>query len=100
MPHERLEMDRDVSEINVEKLRLVSVEQALKAPHFRGRNLPGRITQRAKPKTSQKMGGRLSHEKDRLEGKPLRFLALLCDDDRPKAFQGRDLPIDVQHLRL
>ena len=46
------------------------------------------------------MRRRFSDDRDRFKGKPLRFLALLRDHDRPKSLQRSDLPVDVQHLRL
>ena len=36
----------------------------------------------------------------RIKWKALNFFTLLGDDDRPDALQRRNLPIDMQHLRL
>ena len=84
MTHERLEMNRDMSEINMQKLRLILMEQALNPVHFATRDLPGGVPQSSKPEPAQKMGRRLSNDEDRFEWKPLCFLSLLRDDNWPK----------------
>ncbi len=55
---------------------------------------------RTLPKAPRKMHRRFPDQEDRLEGEPLRFLAFLRDHDRAKTLQSRDLPVDVEHLRL
>ena len=100
VPDERQEMDRDVPEINVQQLRLVLVEQMLDLQHLAVRNLPGRVAHCPKPEAPQKMRRRFSDDEDRRKRKPLRLLALLRDDHRPKPLERGDLPVDVQHLRL
>ena len=100
MPHERLEMDRDVSEINVQELRLVLREHILEPTYFGVRYLPGRVLQITKPKAAQEMRDRFSNQTDRIEGEARGFLTLLRDYDRTETLQRGDLPVDVQHLRL
>ena len=97
---ERQEMDRDVPEINVEQLRLIFLEQMLDLQDLAVRNLPGRFSHRPKPEPPQEMRRRFSDDKDRFKRKPLRLLALLRDDHRPKPLQRGYLPVNVQHLRL
>src|SRR6476646_11731190 len=98
--NQREEMNRDVSEVNVQHLCFTVIQDALEEPDFASRNWPGRLTQSAKPKSPQEMKRRFANDKDGLERKTIRIFAFLRNDDRSKAVECGDLPVDVQHLWL
>src|SRR5450432_1493537 len=93
-------MNRDVSEINMQQSRAVFGKDADDLRRFGGRHLPRRIPNASKPKAPQKMHRGFWDHDDRLKRKSFRFLALLRDDERPETLERRDLPVDVEHLRL
>ena len=94
-------MDRDVSEINVEQLRLVFIEQMLDQQRLRGGEIcQGAFRNVRNQNRRRKCVVGFPTTKTGSKGKTLRLLALLRNDHRPKALQRGDLPVDVQHLRL
>src|SRR5689334_15822085 len=93
-------MDSDVTEENVQQLRVLPIQDRGNRLHFRSRKLPRFVTNLSKPKTPKKMGRRFFDEIEFFEWKFFRMLPLLRDNDRPNSTQPIDLPIDVQHLQL
>ncbi len=97
---EREQMHRDVPKIDVEKVGPGLAQEREERALLRLRDLPGRVHDIAEPETPEPVGGRARHERDRAEGKPLRFLAFSGDDHGAEPLERRDLPVDVKHLRL
>src|SRR5437868_11612706 len=93
-------MHGDVPEINVKQLRVHFATNRGQLPHFRWRNLPGRVLHLFEPEPANEMRRWFSDDRDFLEWIPLGFLALLRDHERLNALERSDLPVDVQHLRL
>src|SRR3954454_23715079 len=93
-------MDRDMAEIDVQQPRSVAIEHLHQTHGFAPGNHPRRIAELTKPNTPQGSRRRLGTNCQLLERKLIRVLSLLRDDDRPDTAERRDLPIDVEHLRL
>jgi|ERR1700730_6465789 hypothetical protein len=93
-------MDCDVPKKNVEKLRVVSVQNASDGGQFSAGNLPRLIVNLSEPEAPQKVGRRLFDDIDLIERKPVGIFSLLGNDHRLDAPKRGDLPVDVQHLRL
>ena len=98
---QRQQMDGDMPEINVEQLRLVSDRELSAAVaaspveicHGAFRSC---LNQNRRRKCSRRFADDLHGRK--WESRLL--LTFLRNHDRAKPFQRRDLPVDVQHLRL
>ena len=98
--NERQEMDGDVAEVDVEEARVGGVEDAADFRCFAGGKLPGRVAQLPIPNTAEEVAAGFRHDVDGIEWEALGFFALLRDDDGTHAFERRDLPVDVEHLRF
>ena len=97
---ERQQMDGDMPEINVEQLRIITIENCPQLLLFTARNLPRRVLKLLEPEPAQEMSWRFADNLDRRKWESRLFLTFLRDHDRTKPLQRRDLPVDVQHLRL
>src|SRR5947209_19481396 len=93
-------MNSDVSEENVQQLRVFPIQNRANRLHFGCGELPWFVANLPKPKASEKMAAGFLDQIDFVERKFSGMLPLLRDNDRPNPMQAGDLPIDVQHLRL
>ena len=94
------EVDSDLAKVNVQEASVGSTQEAQQGTQLCIRNLPWRVADLPEPKPPQEMCCRLGKNLDRLKWEALGLLAFLCDDHWSASFQGGDLPINMQHLRL
>jgi hypothetical protein len=90
----------DVPEINVHELRVRApkfIAQPVRLGSVNHDRLP---KDSLLPEASQLMGARLREDRHIIKGKTLRILALLAKHHGFPRLQSRDLPINMQHLRL
>ena len=97
---QRQQMDSDMPEINVEQLRIVAIENCPQLLLFTARNLPRRFSKLLEPEPAQEMSWRFADDFHGRKWESRRLLTFLRDHDRAKPLQRRNLPVDVQHLRL
>src|ERR1700681_3584208 len=98
--NQRQQMHRDVAKINVQQLRFGFGKEPSQRFELKPRDLPGRVQELSEPKPSQEMRRGFTHGVNAIERELVRVFAFLRDHDRSYTLERRDLPVDVQHLRL
>ena len=98
--NQRQQMDGDMPEINVEQLRIVAIENCPQLLLFTARDLPRRVLKLLEPEPAQEMSWRFADNLNGRKWESRRLLTFLRDHDWTEPLQRRDLPVDVQHLRL
>jgi hypothetical protein len=93
-------VDGDLTKVNVQEPRVGCIQEAQERTQLCVRNLPRHVADLPGPKSPHEMRCWLRNNLDRLKWKTLGLFAFLGDDHWNASFQGSDLPIYMQHLRL
>src|ERR1700730_1599207 len=93
-------MHGDVTEIDVQQLRVRPVQNSAQSVDLDARNLPRPVEQLPEPKPAQEMSGRFTDQGNRLKREEFVIFPVLRYNDRPDALERGNLPVDVQHLRF
>ena len=98
--NQRQKVNCNMAKENMEETSILPFENLGQLAQFPGRNLPGQITNLAKPEAPQKMKSRPWNDINLIHRKPRGVFSLLRDYHRLKTLEAGDLPVDVEHLRL